>query len=176
MTGMRPRYILPGLLCISLATCDSAEEMSSAPIVLVESIVNYTSKVQRLAPDDPIVTLSGDADIDILVPLAAFLLEYPVAYVPNPKHHLFLGQIPLDVHEVVLSAGPTLRSSRVVTSHSILKFSVPCHIAAAHPHLSPVTLQQSLREVYVQRVQEAFGADFTVSTVHSTTTEDRLAL
>ncbi|KAI5896704.1 uncharacterized protein SCHCODRAFT_02493516 [Schizophyllum commune H4-8] len=168
--------MIPGLLFISLATCDSAEEMASAPTDLVESIINYASKTQRLAPDDPIVTLSSDADIDILVPLATFLLEYPVAYVPNPKHHLFLGQIPLDVHEVILLAGPTLRSSRNVTSHRILKFSVPCHIAAAHPHLAPATLQQTLREVYMQRVQEAFGADFSVSTLHTTTTEDRLAL
>ncbi|KAL1745110.1 hypothetical protein HDZ31DRAFT_63442 [Schizophyllum fasciatum] len=153
---------------IQLNSVDSAEVMPLPTSRLVDVIHDLASAVKVSSPDTGMIPLSENIGIDVLVPLAAFLLEYPVAYVPSTQHSVFLSQVPLDVHEVMLHFGSS--------THSILKFSVPCHIAAGNPLLSPDALQQSLRDEYSRRVHRAYGESVSVSAMHSVKTQDRVAL
>ncbi|KAM6494315.1 hypothetical protein JOM56_010676, partial [Amanita muscaria] len=51
------------------------------------------------------------------VPIAAVLIEYPLAYVPDTTLTSFLHQIPLDVYECTVRIGSH--------THILLKFSCP---------------------------------------------------
>ena len=73
----------------------------------------------------------------LLIPLAAFLLEYPVGYVPlGANQTTFLSNIPLDVYECVLedSSG----------EHTLLKFSCPQCVSQSVSRLAPDEVRRRL--------------------------------
>src|SRR4051812_31910616 len=67
-------------------------------------------------------SLPDSIPIDAAVPLAAILLDYPVAYVPSVSHNNFLGGVPLNFYECHLSV-KTKRDNK--DTHTIMKFSCP---------------------------------------------------
>ena len=73
----------------------------------------------------------------LLIPLAAFLLEYPVGYVPLDANQItFLSNIPLDVYECVLG------DSR--EEHTLLKFSCPRCVSQSITRLAPEEVRKRL--------------------------------
>jgi len=73
----------------------------------------------------------------LLIPLAAFLLEYPVGYVPlDANQTTFLSNIPLDVYECVL-ADPG-------EEHTLLKFSCPRCVSQSVARLAPEEVRRRL--------------------------------
>ncbi|KIM64714.1 hypothetical protein SCLCIDRAFT_1212773 [Scleroderma citrinum Foug A] len=88
----------------------------------------------------------------VLVPLAAVLIDYPVAYMPvSPSQTAFLGAEPLDVYE----------------------FSCPRKLADTCPRLSHTHLVQRLEDIFTPRLDK-IGAGIIVR--HHTETLDRVAL
>lgn len=82
----------------------------------------------------------------LLVPLAAFLLEYPVGYVPlDTNQTTFLSDVPLDVYECVLE------ESREI--HTLLKFSCPQDVSQSVSRLAPDQVQRRLADRFQPRLQ-----------------------
>jgi hypothetical protein len=82
----------------------------------------------------------------LLVPLAAFLLEYPVAYVPlDARQTTFLSNIPLDVYECVLEDSGE--------EHTLLKFSCPQCVSQSVARLAPDEVQKRLMERFQPRLR-----------------------
>ncbi|KAK0202006.1 hypothetical protein DFS33DRAFT_1386291 [Desarmillaria ectypa] len=111
-----------------------------------ENVLNTLRSIKMHATDIS-CTLPSDLPVDITVPLAAVLLEYPVAYVPH-------GVIPperqsLDVYECLLSGRVT-----------IVKFSCPSSLVS--------------REIITKSLRLRFGMDVEVKCTSETV--DRLVL
>jgi hypothetical protein len=82
----------------------------------------------------------------LLIPLAAFLLEYPVGYVPLNTHQTaFLSYIPLDVYECVLE-----NSGKECT---LLKFSCPQCVSQSVARLAPDEVQKRLVDCFQPRLE-----------------------
>lgn len=104
-----------------------------------------------------------------MIPLAAVLLEYPVAYAPSPEpaSFTFLGGIGLDVYEVILTS-----SSSEPRQHILLKFSCPHGLDKG---LSPEVVKERLHNHFKPRLSTILpGMSLEVS--HSEQTFDRVAL
>lgn len=113
------------------------------------------------------ITLRDDLTQDILVPLAAVLLDFPVAYVPvSAEQTSFLSGVPLDVYECFMHGSG---------SHTVLKFSSPCSIGARHPELGPERLIIALK-AYLQPRLDKVGWAAPLDVVHRIETLDRVAL
>lgn len=116
------------------------------------------------------ITLPANLTSETMVPLAALLLEYPVAYVPTflDSQVPFLNNVPLDIYECIL----------VIDDQSLplLKFSCPSGLAEAHPdRLGSSSIIAYLVENFKDRLEKSFpGA--TLRVIHSRETRDRLAL
>jgi hypothetical protein len=116
------------------------------------------------------ITLPTDLTPETTVPLAALLLEYPVAYVPSSNSQVpFLNNVQLDVYECILDIDND-------QSHLLLKFSCPSHLAEAHPdRLGSSHIIEYLRGNFEDRFEKSVpGA--TLCITHSRETKDRLAL
>ena len=82
----------------------------------------------------------------LLIPLAAFILEYPVGYVPlDANQTTFLTNISLDVYECVLE-GPEM-------DHTLLKFSCPQCVSQSVARLAPDEMQRRLVSRFLSRLQ-----------------------
>jgi len=118
------------------------------------------------------------------IPLAALLLEYPIAYVPtSPDQTLFLSHVPLDVYEFVLvfvhpcgdgrSAGDS-RSDQGWNRHTLLKFSCP---RGLDPPIEKGKLVGNLESHFQVRLQEAgLNGIVLLGVDHHAQTFDRVAL
>lgn len=88
---------------------------------------------------------------DILVPLAATLIGYPVAYTPiSADQTSFLSGQPLNVYEAtIVSMTPCtylLQSSSQL--HTLLKFSCPCLLAETNRELFPECITKRLQSQF----------------------------
>ncbi|EMD39858.1 hypothetical protein CERSUDRAFT_122030 [Gelatoporia subvermispora B] len=118
----------------------------------------------------PYLTLTPSSptsmDANTLVPLAAFLLEYPVAYVPSPSSNdtIYLPDVPLDVYEYVISWTDT-RQDR---EHVVLKFSCPNTIGQTVEDLGIERMVDRLTDHFKERLQVAgfLGRATTPARVH----------
>ena len=107
-----------------------------------------------------------------LVPLAAILLEYPLAYVPiSSDQTSFLAGVPLDVYECVLTCPSMLKAPE----HILMKFSCPSVLAATNLELSVSRLEERLNARFAPRLKQA-GLSGTFQIRHSTETLARVAL
>ena len=81
----------------------------------------------------------------LLIPLAAFLLEYPVGYVPlDANQTTFLSNIPLDVYECVLEGSSG--------EHTLLKFSCPQCVSQSVSRLAPDEVRKRLVDRFQPRL------------------------
>ncbi|PFH54056.1 hypothetical protein AMATHDRAFT_95695, partial [Amanita thiersii Skay4041] len=103
---------------------------------------------------------------EVSVPLAAVLLEYPVAYVPKATVTTFFQNIPLDVYECTLTIDSQL--------HPLLRFSCPVDIGKTHEPLSPDGIQTALQMYFRPRLHDLDHASLQV--VHHVETHDRVAM
>ena len=71
-------------------------------------------------------SLLSDVTFETVVPLAAILLDYLVAYVPYPSYPNSLSGVPLDFYEYILTISS--HGSILNLNHSIIKFSCPASL------------------------------------------------
>ena len=82
----------------------------------------------------------------LLIPLAAFLLEYPVGYVPlDANQTTFLSDIPLDVYTCVLEDSGE--------EHILLQFSCPQSVSQSVARLVPDEVRRRLLDRFQPRLQ-----------------------
>ncbi|KAI0917241.1 hypothetical protein AcW2_007427 [Taiwanofungus camphoratus] len=124
------------------------------------------------------IILSPSLKITDIVPLAAFLLEYPVAYVPASVDQTeFLAGAPLDIYECFLTRSLTNAdcSGFAGSEHTLLKCSCPSVVAGADGHLLSSMLTERLRCRFGPRI-EATGSSGTLIVRHRTDSFPRVAL
>lgn len=125
------------------------------------------------SPDTLVLSLSELFTEEVLIPLAAVVIDYPVAYFPAfPAQTSFLEGEPLDVYTVSFEWTSESTSS-LVGEHVLLKFSCPQILASSHAELSPRTVIRNLH-VKFAAVLERIGAS--ISVTHRTETLERVAL
>ena len=120
------------------------------------------------------ICLSDDVqfDLDVAVPVAAILLEYPVIYVPTSANQsTFLSGEPLHVYECILN---NEIQCTLPQGHSLLKFSVPCRVSTIR-RLSPENIENKLKALYETRLKDC-GCNLTLTVRHDTKVFDRVAL
>ena len=82
----------------------------------------------------------------LLITLAAFLLEYPVGYVPlDATQTTFLGNIPLDVYECILEDSGK--------EQTLLKFSCPQRVSQSVARLAPGEVRRRLVNRFRPRLE-----------------------
>ncbi|KAF4590846.1 hypothetical protein EYR40_009443 [Pleurotus pulmonarius] len=114
----------------------------------------------------PVIQLP-ESHASTMIPLAAVLLEYPVAYAPPPASLTFLGGISLDVYEVTLTS-----SSSELRQHTLLKFSCPHGLEEG---LSPEAMKEKLYSHFQSRLN-TFLRGMSPEVSHTERTFDRVAL
>lgn len=104
-----------------------------------------------------------------MIPLAAVLLEYPVAYAPQPDlgSLTFLGGISLDVYEIILTS-----PSSELRQHPLLKFSCPHGL---EEQLSPNVIKERLYNHFKPRLSTLLPS-MSLEVSYSEQTFDRVAL
>lgn len=113
---------------------------------------------------------------DNLVPLAATLIGYPVAYVPiSANQTSFLSRQPLDVYEAMVVPATSCTSSSPSSnqSHTLLKFSCPCLLAETNPELFPERVTKRLQSQFRQSL---FSIGSSLLVHHHVEVMDRVAL
>lgn len=117
-------------------------------------------------------SLSSDMTQQTAIPLAALLLDYLVAYVPETtEQSLFLSGGLLDLYEGVLYF-----EDPAIQTHSLFKFSCPSILGHTHAEkLSSFNLLDRLRETFSARLQDS-GLKATLKLLHTTEMLDRVAL
>ena len=129
-------------------------------------IGNITLNPSIVAIQIPSYLASGREDI--LIPLAAFLLEYPVGYVPlDANQTVFLSNTPLDVYECVLE-GPG-------GEHTLLKFSCPQCVSQSVARLVSDEVQRRLVDRFQPRL-EAVDYPGKLKVLHTQETLPRVGL
>lgn len=138
-----------------------------------ETVLQVLQEIRKQSQDGrSLVKLCGRLRVEDAVPLAAILLEYPVAYVPTSSAETsFLSGEALVVCECYLEQELTPSPLR----HTLIKFSCPNSIAQNNEHLSPRRLAQRLQEHFAPRVGE-MGEAVSLKIHISTETLDRVAL
>lgn len=125
--------------------------------------------------------LAGNLTLSTLVPLAAVLLEYPVAYVPSDDPTTaFLSNELLDVYECVIPLAGGGRMPRGPTrEQTIIKFSCPQIMGREYSGLSPKQISKQIGDVFGPRLIEATKGEErspSMEVRHTTVTLDRVAL
>ncbi|KAH9936367.1 uncharacterized protein B0H18DRAFT_321419 [Fomitopsis serialis] len=107
------------------------------------------------------LTITQPLDVVDLVPLAAALLEYPVAYVPaDADQTAFLTGVPLDVYDCVVSfigASDDEAHPEDAREHTLLKFSSPSCLSEQSTGLLPAKVMEALRDRFGPRLNAAEG-------------------
>ncbi|RDB17984.1 hypothetical protein Hypma_000744 [Hypsizygus marmoreus] len=121
------------------------------------------------------ITLPSELTPEMAIPLAAVLLEYPVAYVPSSlSQSSFLSNVPLDVYECVLTFNG--RQTVLPSKHTLLKFSCPSELGKEHPdRLGNAHVTVSLKEKFKHRLQSS-GIGASLEVLQNCQTLDRVAL
>ncbi|KAF8964404.1 hypothetical protein BDZ97DRAFT_1816376 [Flammula alnicola] len=136
------------------------------------------------ATPDPLplsFSLPDDITIETAVPLAAVLLDYPIAYVPSPSYNNVLSGLPLDFYECVLiSRGGDQsiggKAENQDDSRTIMKFSCPTEMASEEDsnRLQPERMMAELKEMFMERLRLIGDTTMEVTIVHSTQTLDHV--
>ncbi|KAF5382562.1 hypothetical protein D9615_002869 [Tricholomella constricta] len=140
---------------------------SGPPPELTDALLSLVEDATTQPSLPPSISISSSLPRETAVPLAAVLLEYPVAYVPTSLEHPFLSNVPLDIYECVVTFD---RDS----AHTLLKFSCPSDLAQRYPVvLSPLHIIASVIKKFTPRIRDT---TISLQVHHSTKTLDRVAL
>jgi len=105
--------------------------------------------------------------LETVVPLAAVLLDYLVAYVPYTSYPNTLSGVPLDVYECILAI-----DSR---EHSIIKFSCPATVQEfGFAQLKPENITLKLAAMFADRLGAARAGGATIHVRHSSEMVDQI--
>ncbi|TFY78947.1 hypothetical protein EWM64_g5068 [Hericium alpestre] len=120
---------------------------------------------------EPSVTIRQEHTQQEIIPLAALLLEYPVAYVPiSPEQSIFLPGVQLDVYTCMVGM-----PGDGDAPHPLLKFSCPTLIGTQHLQLSPPAMRLRLEQRFEPRTL-ILGAGHVLTVTHHIETHDRVGL
>jgi hypothetical protein len=112
---------------------------------------------------------SETATLETVVPLAAILLDYLVAYVPYPSYPNTLSGVSLDFYECILTI-----PGRDDLKHSFIKFSCPTTLREDLTQLKPDTITLKLTAIFADRFGTARTGDVNIRVKHSSETVDRV--
>ncbi|KAG7088392.1 hypothetical protein E1B28_012391 [Marasmius oreades] len=156
------------------------------PAVLRELITQTQLISESSVRERSTVTLPPILPYNVTVPLAGFLLEYPVALcpvlIPGTDMSSFLTQVPLRVYRCLLNIEDTTGKSSATSQqnpHLLVQFSIPSVLESSHPetHSSSV-ISSRLEETFNARLATVFAGRGvpSLTIVHSVRTLDRVAL
>ena len=121
-------------------------------------------------------SLLPDTTFETVVPLAAILLDYLVAYVPYPSYSNTLSGVPLDFYEYILTI-PS-HDSTLDLNHSIIKFSCPASLREDFTQLKPENVSLKMATMFADRLSAARASGVTIhvehDVKHSSETVDRV--
>jgi hypothetical protein len=153
------------------------QQLSDPPPGLLKTLANIdealTAQVDRVEITS--LALGAGLEREVMVPLAAFLLEYPVAYVPTPNETSFLAGVCLDVYDCTLIRSHHVTENVLLQDHSFLTFSSPHQLGSENLDLSPPSLLRKLNTRYRSRLRE-ITSNCALETHHRTESFDRVAL
>ena|ERR1700722_1927579 len=159
-------------------TSNCPSQLPNPPRGFLEILSNINAALAAQPGWDKTVSLSLSANLEpeVTVPLAAFLLEYPIAYVPTSLTQTsFLSGVCLDVYDCTLSCPHHFTDNSTTHSHSFLKFSSPQQLGLENSNLSPATLISKMDTRYKGRL-EAIGHARVLKIHHHIASFDRVAL
>jgi hypothetical protein len=118
-----------------------------------KNIVEVLEDIHIQTRNNPVSVInSRQLAQELMIPIAAILLEYPIAYVPTSSDETaFLSGQPLNVYECHLIHANGEPPDR----HTLLKFSCPAIIGVEHYQLSSHKLIEGLKAKFVPRLQAA---------------------
>lgn len=119
-------------------------------------------------------SLLSDATFETVVPLAAILLDYLVAYVPYPSYPNSLSGVPLDFYEYIITV-PN-HDLMLDLKHSIIKFSCPASLREDFKQLKPENVTLKLAAIFAVRLSAARAGGVTTHVKHTSETVDRVVL
>lgn len=137
------------------------------------------SQLEHTIPPPVASSLQPSLDLTDIVPLAAFLLEYPVAYVPaSADQTSFLEGVPLDVYQCTFVSRPAGSQCPDSTNveHSLLKFSCPSIVGSVEAELSPPRLVERLKSRFGARLEGEAGLAGSIIVRHHVETHARVSL
>ncbi|KAH7910830.1 hypothetical protein BJ138DRAFT_1008006 [Hygrophoropsis aurantiaca] len=156
----------PWTTCVRLDNPPVA--LASPPDQVIQTLRNLQLAVHMRENGLLTINLPKDLTITTLVPLAAYLLEYPVALVPSSDEAIsHLSGESLHVYEAII------HGSSGSDSHTFLKFSCPAVVSDEALQLLPAQLIRRLHSRFDSRLAD-IGMSLTVQ--HHTVTLDRVAL
>lgn len=165
-------FLLPPLHLKSVS--DSQYQLSGPPSELMQVLRFLKTELSKTSsPNHPTsITLPPNLTQVVAVPLAALLLEYPIAYVPaSADQTSFLSLVSLDVYEGVLEF------THPSPHHTLVKFSCPSALGDDHPErFVPSYIMNQLRTWAEIRLQQVTGVSFSFHILHNTVTLDRVGL
>ncbi|KAJ3801562.1 hypothetical protein GGU11DRAFT_674697, partial [Lentinula aff. detonsa] len=149
---------------------------------IVQDLILQISNPSSTLNQSSTIILPQGLSASLTVPLAAILLEYPVAYCPSATiGSPFLNSVTLDVYEVRLMLNdedvdtssqrkPTPSPDDEERDHrSVLKFSCPSGLGLSHQ-----TIKEQLQSCFDHRLANLLHRDLFVH--HTIETLDRVAL
>ncbi|KAJ2977574.1 hypothetical protein NUW54_g11402 [Trametes sanguinea] len=115
---------------------DSYSSQLFPPPAQLEPLLVQIAEAFALNPAQVALSLPEGLDIGIMVAFAAYILNFPVAYVPTSgSDTAYLAGVPLDVYECVLETDSA--TTDMTRRHTMIKFSCPQHISLTTRELSP---------------------------------------
>ncbi|KZT25408.1 hypothetical protein NEOLEDRAFT_1065507, partial [Neolentinus lepideus HHB14362 ss-1] len=143
------------------------------------AVISLLSQILNRIPSPPAtleLTLQDSYGPESLVPLAALLLEYPIAYtVTSTSSQAILGGVPLDVYQcIVKHPAVSTHASTQQEDTSLIKFSCPSHLAASNSHLRPSRIVDKVSKRFLNRIQRL--ADVRMDIRYHVEGLDRIAL
>lgn len=120
------------------------------------------------------ITLPCDLTARTLVPLAGFLLDYPVCYVPaSDDQTVFLSGVSLDLYDCVLVNERNPAS--IPVQHPLFKFTCPASLGDRHRDLNRHSILDALKRSLTTRLV-TLSSPFSLKIIHDTVILDRVAL
>lgn len=168
------------MLQLSQAPADVVATIEDIRIQLIGTTTSSESSDVPLS-----ITLTPNLTPRVTVPLAAILLEYPVAYVPSSSDPeqatFFLSRVTMDVYQCILTWHHSSKGSTSLPKpieHTLLKFSCPSDLTANDPDRCdpcPPRILAGLASTFDTRL-ERLEAGPKLAVRHTTETLDRVAL
>jgi len=116
-------------------------------------------------------TLPAHVSLETVVPLAAVLLDYAVAYVPSAGYENVLSGIPLDFYECILAYH---KAGGQEATHTVMKFSCPAGLAQGGPTGSERIIQ-ALQTMFAERLLSSGDETMAVTVVYTVQSLDHVA-
>lgn len=151
--SLKSPLVLVCVLVFNVQTTRS--DMARQTAEIPESVLQILQEIRHQSLDGGLlVSLGRKLRVEDAVPLAAILLEYPVAYVPTSPDTSFLSGEVLTVFECYLEQEATSTPFR----HTLIKFSCPESTTRSSEHMSSGSLTIRLIERFAPRIRKMDGS------------------